>query len=302
MTKIITHIRDIVEPFSAIIVDQWGVMHDGHRASANAMVALEEIHRLGKPIISLSNSSRPRDESKVMLDRLGFEQGRHYDHIITSGADMQDQLLEPRDEFYKALPSNPRLFVLATFDGDLSLLRNIPCSLTYELEDADAMIITGLAKGQGKGEKLRALEDTLARALRMDIPLICPNADMAVALPDGSLHPCAGVIAKYYEQEGGRVRLHGKPDPHIYYSCFTFAEGMKRASGENVLAIGDSLANDIQGAHNANCAASLFIASGIHRHDLGLQRNDDEINAKKLNELTERVNIVPTFAMNELLW
>ena len=304
MTEIITRIRDIVKPFDTIIVDQWGVMHNGQKASQNTKHALLESKKLGKCVVTLSNSSKPRRESKMMLDALGFEQGQHYDHIVTSGADMQDQLLEPKDEFYKALPKNPRLFVLATYDGDLSLFKNMPCRVVENLEQADALIITGLAQGQGGGKKLARLEAILAVAKEKNLPLICPNADMAVAMSDGSIHPCAGVIAKYYAQQGGKVRMHGKPDPHIYYSCFRLAAAKipLNKSAEKCLAIGDSLANDIKGAQNAKCGASLFVASGIHQHDLEMQKNDENINGQKLKKLTSRVNIIPTFAINEVCW
>ncbi len=304
MTEIITRIRDIVKPFDTIIVDQWGVMHNGRKASQNTKLALLKIKKLGKCIVTLSNSSKPRRETKMMLDALGFEQGQHYDHIVTSGADMQDQMLEPKDEFYQALPKNPRLFVLATYDGDLSLLQNMPCRVVENLEQADALIITGLAYGQGEGEKLAKLKAILAIAKVKNLPLICPNADMAVAMPDGSIHPCAGVIAKYYAQQGGRVRMHGKPDPHIYYSCFRLAAEKIpiNKSAEKCLAIGDSLANDIKGAQNAKCNASLFVASGIHQHDLEMQKINESINPQRLEKLTNRFNITPTFAINEVCW
>ncbi len=304
MTEIITRIRDIVKPFDCIIVDQWGVMHNGREASKNTKNALLKIKELGKCVVTLSNSSKPRRETKMMLNALGFEQGQHYDYIVTSGADMQDQLREPKDEFYLELPKNPRLFVLATYDGNLSLLKNMPCSVVENLEQADALIITGLAQGQGAKKELAKLEATLAIAKTKNLPLICPNADMAVAMPDGSIHPCAGVIAKYYTQQGGKVRMHGKPDPHIYYSCFRLAGGKIpiNKTAEKCLAVGDSLANDIKGAQNAKCGASLFVASGIHQHDLEMQNINENINAQKLKKLTNRVNITPTFAINEVRW
>ena len=57
---------------------------------------------------------------------------------------MRDHIREPQDDFYRSLPTRPRLFVLATYDGDLALLDGLPCETTRNLEEADGMIITGL--------------------------------------------------------------------------------------------------------------------------------------------------------------
>ncbi len=291
MTEIATRLGEIAEPFPALIVDQWGVMHDGCHALPGAMHALSDAKRRGKSIVTLSNSSKPRHLAKKMLDDLGFLQGVHYDHIVTSGADMRDHIRDPQDDFYRALPERPRLFVLATYDGDLALLDGLPCETTHDLEEADGMMITGLKEGESPED----FHDLLDRARMRDLPLICPNADRWVAMPCGRLHPCAALVAEAYAERGGRVRLHGKPDAHIYYSCFRLA-GLK--DSRDFLAIGDSLNNDIGGAINAKCGASVLIAGGIHRAEL--LDEGGEIDARKLAALVEKTGIEPTYAMAEL--
>ncbi len=293
MTEIATGLSDIAEPFPALIVDQWGVMHNGYRAFPEALRALGEAKQRGKTVVTLSNSSKPRCLAHEMLDNLGFEQGVHYDHIVTSGADMRDHLLEPQDDFYRSLPERPRLFVLATYDGDLAVLDGLPCSTTRDLEEADGMIITGLKEGETPED----FYDLLDRARVKDLPLICPNADRWVAMPDGRLHPCAALVAEAYAERGGRIRLHGKPDAHIYHSCFRLAG--RKDSGD-FLAIGDSLQNDIGGAVNARCGGSVLIAGGIHRAEL-LDR-EEKIDTHKLDALVKKTGIKPTYAMTELRW
>ena len=199
MTKIATQLSEIAEPFPALIVDQWGVMHDGYRAFPEAARALSEAKRHGKIVVTLSNSSKPRRLAKEMLDGLGFLQGVHYDHIVTSGADMRDHLLAPKDDFYRSLPESPRLYVLATYDGDLALLDGLPCETTRDLDAADGMIVTGLMEGESPED----FHDLLDRARVRDLPLICPNADRWVAMPCGRLHPCAALVAEAYAERGG---------------------------------------------------------------------------------------------------
>ena len=303
MTEIATRLSEIAEPFSALIVDQWGVMHNGYRACPEAVRALAEAKQRGKTIVTLSNSSKPRRLAKKMLDELGFEQGVHYDHIVTSGADMRDHIRNPQDDFYRSLPKSPRLFVLATYDGDLAVLDGLPCETTRDLEEADGMIITGLREG----ECVEDFHDLLDRARTRDLPLICPNADRWVAMPDGRLHPCAALVAEAYAERGGRIRLHGKPDAHIYYSCFRLArlENSQNFMAQNFmakdfLAIGDSLPNDIGGAINARCGASVLITDGIHRAELA--DGGGGIDARKLGALVAKTGIEPTYAMTELRW
>ena len=297
MTEIATRLSEIAEPFPALIVDQWGVMHNGYRAFPEALRALDEAKRRGKTIVTLSNSSKPRHLAKETLGHLGFEQGVHYDHIVTSGADMQDHLRDhlraPQDDFYRHLPERPRFFILATYDGDLALLDGLPCETTRDLDEADGMIITGLQEG----EKPEDFDDLLDRARVRDLPLICPNADRWVAMPDGRLHPCAALVAEAYAKKGGRIRLHGKPDEHIYHSCFRLAG--RKDSGD-FLAIGDSLKNDIGGAVNAKCGASVLIANGIHRAEL--LDGQGGVDRHKLSAFVEKTEIEPTYAMAELRW
>ena len=293
MTKIATRLGEIAHSFPALIVDQWGVMHNGYRAFPDAMRALHEAKQHGKVVVTLSNSSKPRRLAKEMLDDLGFEQGAHYDHIVTSGADMRDHIREPQDDFYRSLPTRPRLFVLATYDGDLALLDGLPCETTRNLEEADGMIITGLIEGESPED----FHDFLDRARARNLPLICPNADRWVAMPDGRLHPCAALVAEAYASRGGRIRLHGKPDAHIYYSCFRLAG---RKDSQDFLAIGDSLKNDIGGAKNAKCGASVLIANGIHRAEL--LDEGGEIDERKLGALVEKTGIEPDYAMTDLRW
>ena len=95
----------------------------------------------------------------------------------------------------------------------------------------------------------------------------------------------------------GRIRLHGKPDAHIYYSCFRLAG---RKDSQDFLAIGDSLKNDIGGAKNAKCGASVLIANGIHRAEL--LDEGGEIDERKLGALVEKTGIEPDYAMTDLRW
>jgi ribonucleotide monophosphatase NagD (HAD superfamily) len=76
---------------------------------------------------------------------------------------------------------------------------------------------------------------------------------------------CAGALAKWYEEAGGRVRWHGKPFHSVYETCLGLL-GIEDRS--RILAVGDSLRTDIAGAAGAGLD-SVLIAGGIHAEEFG---------------------------------
>jgi HAD superfamily hydrolase (TIGR01459 family) len=104
----------------------------------------------------------------------------------------------------------------------------------------------------------------LSQAIGCDLPMVCANPDLVV-MRGSTLHLCAGALAKWYEEAGGRVRWHGKPFRSVYDSCLRLLDIADRS---RVLAVGDSLRTDIAGAAGAGID-SLLIAGGIHAEEFG---------------------------------
>jgi ribonucleotide monophosphatase NagD (HAD superfamily) len=76
---------------------------------------------------------------------------------------------------------------------------------------------------------------------------------------------CAGALAQWYEEAGGRVRWHGKPFGSVYDTCIELL-GIDNRS--RILAVGDSLRTDIAGAAGAGLD-SVLITGGIHAEEFG---------------------------------
>ena len=94
--------------------------------------------------------------------------------------------------------------------------------------------------------------------------MICANPDLVVERGDKLVY-CAGSLAAAYAAKGGEVTYAGKPYLPIYER--TFAE-IARLAGppvpkERMLAIGDGVDTDLEGAHAAGLR-SVFIASAVH--------------------------------------
>ena len=87
MTKSITFVsglQGIVEIYSTFLLDMWGVMHDGSQPYNGALQTVKFLKEAGKKMIILSNSSKRKEKSLLMLQKLGFDPS-DFDQIITSG-------------------------------------------------------------------------------------------------------------------------------------------------------------------------------------------------------------------------
>ena len=149
-----------------------------------------------------------------------------------------------------------------------------------KLENSDFILCTGLLD-EHEGD-LNFYKNFLKNFISKK--LICTNPDLTVHRGAKEEY-CAGSIAKIFESLGGSVVYFGKPYKEIYNMCFN--------KKEKVLAIGDNLRTDIQGANNLNID-SIFISNGVHRNEF---ENEDG-----LKKLLEKYKVKANYFQSELTW
>ena len=66
-------LRAIVDKYQLFYIDLWGVMHNGIRIYNNAIQTLEELAKLNKDFILLTNAPRPNSNVRNFLEKLGME-------------------------------------------------------------------------------------------------------------------------------------------------------------------------------------------------------------------------------------
>eukprot|EP00878_Enallax_costatus_P030388 GHUV01033081.1.p1 GENE.GHUV01033081.1~~GHUV01033081.1.p1 ORF type:complete len:137 (+),score=25.30 GHUV01033081.1:410-820(+) len=66
-------LSDIIDQFQGVLLDQFGVLHDGKQPYPHAIAAVQRLHEAGKQIIVLSNSSRRSGGTIKKLAKLGFK-------------------------------------------------------------------------------------------------------------------------------------------------------------------------------------------------------------------------------------
>jgi HAD superfamily hydrolase (TIGR01459 family) len=267
----------LAENYDAFLVDLWGVVHDGTALYVGAKQCLQELQRVGKRVIFISNAPRRAHKAAKVLDGLGISR-ELYETVVTSG-EVGYAALSTASPHPNPLPEGEgvknRYFYIGP-ERDADVLNG----LNYQavaLEDADFILNVGFGSEQ---DGIANVSAELKAAAARGLPMVCLNPDLEVVKISGARFPCAGAIAQEYEAIAGEVRYFGKPYSEIYERCLSLLS----VDNKRILAIGDSLRTDIDGANRAGLD-SLLIKGGILK-----------------NQPIPVGGILPTFVMDEWVW
>ncbi|MEO1316601.1 MAG: TIGR01459 family HAD-type hydrolase, partial [Pseudomonadota bacterium] len=72
MTRDIRGLAEIRAAFDTVLIDQFGVLHDGRAAFPGAADCLQRLAASGVPMAALSNSGKRSHLNTARLARLGF--------------------------------------------------------------------------------------------------------------------------------------------------------------------------------------------------------------------------------------
>ena len=272
-----THLRHLIDHYDLFVLDLWGVIHDGVTAFPHALDVLTQLARHHKTVAFISNAPRREIVIAAQLQQLGVE-SHFYDAIFSSGEQTWQQLHEQGvatwgQHCYHIGP--PR---------DDHLLEGLPFTPTDDIHTADFILNSG---PWGDDHRVSDYHDILHQAHARALPMLCANPDITV-VRGGSMMICAGALADFYEQLGSPVTYHGKPHPAIYDAL---QHHYATISPSRIIAIGDSISTDIQGAHNAAIDA-ILITSGIHHEE-----SQDDIKTKLAGH-----SLTPRAIMTQLIW
>ncbi len=269
--------------YDGFLLDQWGVLHDGVRPYPGAIAALEMLRGAGKRVIILSNSGRRGAENVKQLATFGFVPGL-YDEVVSAGDDAREALAARDEPFHRALG---RRCLLLAREGEAHLAEGLGLDLVEDVAAADFILLMTMDPPR---QSVAGWMNLLKAASARRLPMVCANPDLHRASPDGGLQEAPGLVARAYEQLGGAVRYHGKPEPRIYRTCLAKL-GLDRS---RVVAIGDSLEHDIAGAQGAGID-SVFIAGGIHRDEIAC--DGAVMDTASCLALFARASRTPTYAL-----
>jgi HAD superfamily hydrolase (TIGR01459 family) len=282
-------IEAICDSFDHVLVDQWGVLHDGQRLYPGVQACLDRLRDRGKTVIILSNSGRRGAENARRLDEMGLPPVA-YDRIITSGDAVWAAIAAGDTPPFDGIGRRCLLF---TRGNDRSVVAGLDLTLVERVEKAEFLLLAGLDESVAD---LARWHDLLSEAVDAGLPMICANPDTTM-LSAGGLLPGPGAVAGFYESLGGTVTYVGKPHPQIYATALRTLGSPDPA---RVLAVGDSLDHDVLGARRIG-AASLFITDGVQAPHFENVADGPNLTAA-VRRLAEGEDRLPDWVMRELTW
>ena len=252
MTKKLAGLHQIIDEIEAVLIDQYGVLHNGQIPFEGASDCLIELQKLNIPVVTLTNSGRLKSANWTRMESLGFNRELVKD-IITSG-EIARQLICKKLESGE-LNSGDSVTVIDR-DNDISVLLGLGLKVSNApTKETRLLQISGVRPERFSRKYYEMLLLDCAQA---GTPAICANPDTVIYTENGtSFGP--GLVAADYESNGGLLKKIGKPYPEI------FAAGLKALENPNpakTLMIGDSPQHDIVGGKNSGCQ-TLLIRNGV---------------------------------------
>ncbi len=270
--------RDILN-YKVFLLDIWGVIYDGFHIYEGVIETLNKLKELNKKVIFFSNVPRRKLTIKGMLEKFAITPDLYHD-IVTSGEFSRHELENKTNDF------GDSYYYIGAKTAEEVVLDLKSYKKTDGPKNADFAILTST---------LNFYEEAMSAVKELvdyKIPLICVNPDKSFVDKNGNLSLCPGSIADVYEKSGGKVFYFGKP----YKGIYDFA--LNGVSKSDVVAVGDSINNDILGANNYGID-SVFVSSGIHRNELEInigQKAEED----RLKELFKKHSVKPTYVVSLL--
>ena len=289
MTQIITALSDVSDRYDALFVDLWGCVHNGVTAFPDAVAALQAYRKTGGTVVLVTNAPRPRASVTTQIAKMGVPDDA-WDTIATSGD-------SARTAMYRGAVGQKVFFIGESRDTNffdpIGVVDEPVDIQIVPLEEAEGIVCTGPFDPMADIDDLRP---QLRYAKQKGMKLLCANPDIVVDRGDVR-EWCAGAVAKLYTEMGGESLYTGKPHPPIYdLARLRLGEINRKTDSGSILAIGDGVLTDIQGAQGEDID-SLFISGGLAAEETKTETQPD---ADALQTYLDREMVNPTYTIGFL--
>ncbi len=230
----ISGLSEIAGDFDAMLIDQFGVIHQGQHLYAGAAEVLAQLYALRIPVVVMTNSGKRAAPNTARITGMGISRG-HFIDCVSSG-----------EVAYQALQVK-RAYLVGKDGEDYGFG---PVEFMTRPEDAEIMLILGSNAPSTSLDDYRRLFEGLT------LPAVCCNPDKLMLTPEG-LQPAPGAIAEVYQSMGGAVTWIGKPYQGIYDHALKLL-----GSPARVLCVGDSAEHDVAGGRGAGLS-TLLVQQGV---------------------------------------
>jgi len=286
--ELIDGLKRVALNYDALIIDLWGVIHDGVTLKDGVLDCLDQIRSAGVAYAFLSNAPRRASPLIDAMVQMGLPSS-YSQMLLSSGEATHLALKERSDPWFDGVGRN--CYHIGP-ERDLNLFDGLDLSFVLEPGDADLIVNTG---PWGVSETVANYEEILQEGVQSRVKMVCANPDLEV-IRGGRRMICAGALAERYEALGGSVIYYGKPKRPIYDTCLS---QLGNPDPGKVLAIGDSLRTDIAGA-KAIGMDSVLVLGGIHEEEFS--EFDKATIETKIFKRCEKSGIMPTKAISSFCW
>jgi HAD superfamily hydrolase (TIGR01459 family) len=279
VTLILDTLSAVASKYDAIVLDQWGVLHDGSLPYVGAIDALGELAKNGTRLAVLSNSGKRSTPNAARIADMGFPISL-FETVMTSGEALWRDIANGTVSHTKFFPIERAAGDAVMWAGDLDI--------TFEasLRNAQAILLMGLPDGHEAAQ----WQDILDQAFDTGLPIYCSNPDRSSPRAGGKLVTSAGALAHTFRDRGGDVTFYGKPHLPIF-------DGLKSVLGAHrLLMVGDSLEHDIAGGQNAGWD-TLLIQGGLYANEF--KQGDHDAVLSRL--VAAKGCLPPTYSIEGLL-
>ncbi len=262
--EFLDNITSLTRQYDLFILDLWGVIHDGQNLYPGVRDCLEHLRKHKKKIIFLSNAPRRADTVATALLRMGVTDAL-YDKIVTSGEVFYQSLAHPEKSIFRP---GGRNYIYMGLERDRNILEG---SHYQEVKHPDVASFLLLSHSYHDHQPMKELVPLLQGCIKNRLPALCINPDKEIVRLSGEHVYCAGFLAEEYRLMGGEVFYFGKPHSAVYVACL---ENYQEIDKKRIVAVGDSLANDIAGANDAGIT-SVLVTGGILQNAVGTPASVD---------------------------
>lgn len=224
-------LREIAGGFDGMLIDQFGVIHDGQQLYPHALAVLHALKQHGTPVAVMTNSGKRAKPNVERLLRMGVPRDCFVD-AVSSGEVAHERI------------KGKRPYLIGRRGEDYGI------EGAADLKDADIVLVIGSNAPETSLDEYRRFFQGVS------IPVICCNPDKLMFTSQG-MQPAPGAIAALYEEMGGKVTWIGKPYREIYEHALKLI-----GNPERCLCIGDSAEHDVAGGKSAGLS-TLLVLQGV---------------------------------------
>ncbi len=281
-TRRVDGLRDVVDRYKVLLIDAYGVIHNGRNVFDGVNEALRLARVGGRQVVVVTNSPQRVAGVEIRLRDVGVEVG-NYDYIACSG-ELTWRDIEQRNALGDALP---KLHFILQGSG-IRWLADVRNPIVPDMAEADIIVAAGMPYATEPAALASPIVAALAEACSRGLPLLVADSDETYP-EDGMVRLGPGWIARHYEALGGTVVEYGKPFDPIYDEALRLTGDVDPAE---VLMIGDNLQTDIRGAARRGFDSLMVLDGGVHGW----------LSPTELADFAVRVGVSPTYVTRGLSW